>query len=89
MLIRCDPRKDALNIRNHGLSLKEAENLEWDLLKAEEDARFAYGEMRMVGFVPMGMHLFCVVFTDSGEIRRVISLRKATKQELRRYVDQF
>ena len=47
MLIRCDPRKDALNIRNHGLSLKEAENLEWDLLKAEEDARFGKRSRRL------------------------------------------
>lgn len=42
--------------------------------------RFAYGEMRMTGFVPRDQQLFCVVFTDRGEdVRRIISLRKATQ----------
>lgn len=70
MNVTCDPKKDALNMRKHHISLNEAKRLEWDLMTAEEDTRFAYGEIRMVGFAPIGMQVFCVVFTDSGDIRR-------------------
>ena len=81
--------KDALNIKNHGLSLQEAENLEWDWLIAEEDTRYAYGEVRMVGFAPIGAKIFCVVFTDENNVFRVISLRHATNRELKDYASKI
>jgi uncharacterized protein len=45
------------------------------------DARRAYGELRIkaIGRVS-DIHLVCV-FTDRGEVRRVISLRLANKKE--------
>jgi uncharacterized DUF497 family protein len=42
-----------------------------------------------VGYAPLGMRVFCVVFTDRGEERRVISLRKANIREVRRYASQI
>lgn len=85
MEIEFDPNKDRLNIKNHNISLEQANLLEWETLWANRDDRFDYGEVRMVGYVYLGMRLMCVVYTDRGNLRRIISLRKATKREIRNY----
>ena len=84
-----DPTKNAANIANHGVSLADAKLLEWDLLLAQEDIRDDYGEQRMVGYAPIGALLFCVVFTKHEDTYRIISLRKATKREVREYASQI
>lgn len=86
-----DPAKDVLNIKNHGLSLAAAAELEWDLLISHaDDTRHDYYEQRMVGFAPIGNDVYCVVFVErEDDVMCVISLRKATKQEVRDYADQI
>lgn len=81
-----DPAKDAANIEKHGVSLARASELVWDEAMIWEDLRRAYGERRMIGFVPMGTRLFVVVFTDRGDDRRIISLRKANDREIATYI---
>jgi uncharacterized DUF497 family protein len=83
--ITFDPTKDARNITNHGMSLALAAALEWDLLLATEDTREAYGEVRPVGFAPIGRTVYCVVFTETPDGYRIISLRKALPKEIRHY----
>ena len=40
----------------------------------------------MVGFAPIGNALYCVVFVErEDDVMRVISLREATKKEVRDY----
>jgi len=86
MNVTCDPKKDALNIRNHHISLNEAKQMEWDTFIAREDVRFAYGEMRMVGFGYIGLTLYCLVYVEhDGDNCRAISLRAATKKEINDY----
>ena len=85
-----DPAKDVSNITKHGMSLAEAVNIEWDTLWAFEDDRADYGEVRMIGFAYIGfayigLRLHCVVYTDRGDTRRIISLRKANSREEKRY----
>jgi uncharacterized DUF497 family protein len=41
----------------------------------------------MIGYAYMGLRLMCVVFTDRGDERRVISLRKANSREVKRYAE--
>lgn len=53
---------------------------------ASPDQRSDYGEMRMIGYAPIGNRLYCVVFVDRGTVRRIISLRKANSREVRAYV---
>ena len=91
MQIEFNPAKDVLNIKNHGLSLAAAAELEWDLLISNaDDTRHDYYEQRMVGFAPIGNDVYCVVFVErEDDVMRVISLRKATKQEVRDYADQI
>lgn len=91
MQIEFDPAKDVLNNKNHGLSLAVAAELEWDLLISHaDDTRHDYYEQRMVDFAPIGNNVYCVVFVERQDnVMRVISLRKATKQEVREYANQI
>ncbi len=88
MMMTFDPAKDALNLAKHGVSLALAAEIEWDLLQARPDTLHAYGEVRFVGYAPIGERLFCVIFTDRSGVRRIISLRKANVREVRRYANQ-
>jgi uncharacterized DUF497 family protein len=89
MEITFDPDKDASNIAKHGVSLALAAELEWEWLLVKPDTRRDYGELRMVGYAPIGPRVFCVVFTDRGEERRMISLRKANTREVNYYASQI
>jgi uncharacterized DUF497 family protein len=88
MMMTFDPAKDALNLAKHGVSLALAAELRWDLVLAAPDLRHFYGEVRMIGYAPIGERLFCVVYTDRDVERRIISLRKANDREVRRYANQ-
>lgn len=85
MEITYNHKKDLINIKKHGVSLRDARQLEWSLLIAERDARFHYDEIRMLGFAPIGKTVYCVVFTEDNDHYHIISLRKADKQEVRDY----
>ena len=82
-----DPDKNAVNLAKHGVSLSEAQYLDWNTLLAKEDNRSDYCEQRMIGYAVMGVRLYCVVYTDRKECRRIISLRKANKREVYRYAN--
>lgn len=88
MMMTFDPAKDALNIAKHGVSLALAAQIEWTEMWSRTDDRHAYGEIRHIGFAPIGARLFCVVFTDRPGQRRIISLRKANAREVRNYANQ-
>ena len=88
MKIIFDPAKDRLNRAKHGLSLADAMKLAWEEAQVKIDNSRFYGEVREIAFAPTGDRLYCVVFTDRGKVRRVISLRKATRQEVKYYVEQ-
>ncbi|MFM7265857.1 MAG: BrnT family toxin, partial [Cyanobium sp.] len=50
------------------------------------DNRANYGEVRMVALAPIGDILFFVAFVDREPARRIISLRRANRREVSRYV---
>jgi uncharacterized DUF497 family protein len=87
MIITYDQAKDAANQAKHGVSLAAAEALEWETLLAKRDMRRDYGEDRFIGFAIIKSRLYCVVFTDRGEQRRIISLRKANLREVKAYAE--
>ncbi len=89
MEITFDPVKDAINTAKHSVSLALASELEWGGLLAQPDTRRDYGELRLIGYAPIGPRVFCVVFTDRGDKRRIVSLRKANAREVKRYVSQI
>lgn len=85
MLIEFDPAKDAANIAKHGVSLSEAAQLDWKNALIWEDHRRDYGELRQVALAVWNERLYAVAFVDRGEVRRIVSLRKANLREINRY----
>ncbi|EKS66890.1 hypothetical protein BURK_033629 [Burkholderia sp. SJ98] len=83
--ITFDPLKDAINRLQHGVSLELARELAWDDVAPKVDGRRDYGEVREVNFAPIRGFMFCVVFTQRSETRRIISLRRANRREINRY----
>jgi uncharacterized DUF497 family protein len=81
-----DPNKDRFNQEKHGISLSEAAYIEWDTALEKLDDRDDYGEDRYRAFGFIGNRLYCVVYVDRNEVRRVISLRKANAREVGEYV---
>ncbi len=89
MLIEFDPIKDALNLTQHGLSLDMAIELDWESALVWVDDRFEHNEMRMVALAPKPETLYCVAFVDRAQARRIISLRRANRREVKHYVENF
>jgi len=87
MRIEFDPVKDKANRSNHGVSLALAEALDWDAALVWIDGRFEYDEVRMIALAPESSTLYYVAFVDRGEARRIISLRQATRREVKYYVE--
>lgn len=89
MRIEFDPVKDSVNRGKHGVSLALAEELDWDAALVWVDDRFEYGELRMIALAPKTEILYYVAFVDRGELLRIISLRRATRREVKHYVESF
>jgi uncharacterized protein len=89
MLIEFDPVKDALNRANHQMSLVFASELDWDSALVWVDERFEYDELRMIALAPETNTVYHVAFVDRDDVRRIISLRRATRREVNRYVQSF
>jgi hypothetical protein len=81
-----DPKKNAANIKRHGVSLSEGDGVLNDplALTVEDDA--ADGEQR---FVTIGRNAFgslmVVIHTPRGSGSRIISVRKTDPKERRNY----
>ena len=81
-----DPKKDAANIRKHGISLSEGDGVLSDPLALTIEDESAEGEQR---FVTIGMNVFgalmVVVHTPRRDGLRIISVRKPDPRERRDY----
>ena len=89
MQIDFDPKKDLANRANHGVSLAIAASLDWDAALVWIDDRFEYDELRMIALAPETNTLYYVAFVDRSEVRRIISVRRATRKEIAYYVENF
>lgn len=88
MDITFDPAKNESNIAKHGVPLALAAQLDWPEVMACVDSRHDYKEVREIGFGVIGERLYCVVFTQRGDVMHIISMRKANKREVKSYVEQ-
>ena len=89
MRIEFDPAKDKTNLAKHGVSLALAAELDWEAALVWVDERFEYGEWRMIALAPKTAILYCVAYVERGDVRRPISLRRANRREVKRYVQSF
>ena len=81
--------KHATNIAKHKVSFEAIHGFDWHAAVIWEDRREDYGEIREVALGPIGDRLYACVFTDRGSIRRIISLRRANRQEVKRYMREI
>jgi len=89
MRIEFDPTKDATNRAKHGVSLALASELDWEAALVWIDDRFEYGELRVIALAPQSEILYYVAFVERGEVRRIISLRRANQREVKHYVQNI
>ena len=88
MRIEFDPVKDESNQAKHGVSLSLAAELDWEAALVWVDDRFEYGEVRMIALAPKDEILYYVAFIDVEQGRRIISLRRANRREVKHYVQK-
>jgi len=86
MRFEFDAAKDKANQAKHGVSLVLAVELDWDAALVWVDGRFDYNAARMIALAPKTAILYYVAFVDRGEVRRIISLRRANRREVKHYV---
>jgi len=81
-----DPKKNALNLRKHGIALSEGDGVLNDPLALTIEDTAVEGEQR---FVTIGTNIFgsvmVVVWTSLGDDERIISVRRAEPKERRSY----
>ena len=81
-----DPAKASTNEEKHGISFLDAVAVFDDPDHLEEDStRPEHGEERRRAIGMMGSTVVTVVYTDRQERRRIISARRASRNEQRRY----
>ncbi len=77
-----DDRKAAENLRRHGVSFAQAALAFRDRFAVEWiDLREAYGEERIILLGTGGNQLLTIVYAEREERIRIISARRATKDE--------
>lgn len=87
MAIGFDPHKSSKNKTDpsRGFGLELAQEFAWESCVTYLDTRKDYGETRYIslGFVQHRLHV--LVWTARGDVRWIISLRKANARERKRY----
>ena len=78
-----DEAKRIANLEKHRIDFREMERFDWDSTTSEFDDYYPEPRWSAVGYI--GLTPYYVVYTIRGEKYRIISLRKATRQEVRDY----
>ena len=89
MKFEWDKSKRLFNIRKHGIDFSDVPVVFNGLIVTVEDERFDYGEQRFVTFGLLQGYVVAVVHTESYDYIRIISTRKATKNEQKTYFEQI
>ena len=66
-----------------------AVELDWEAALVWVDDRVEYNETRMIALAPHTGILYYVAFVDRGATRRIISLRRANRREVKHYVESL
>ncbi len=85
MPLSFDPNKREKTLAMRGLDFALAEEVFAGIHFTAEDCRVAYGEQRFVTIGRQSGRLVVVVWTQRGEVRRIISMRKANEREKARF----
>jgi uncharacterized protein len=84
-----DESKRQLNLTKHGLDFVDAERIfDYDIWEIE-DTREDYGEERIITFGLLEGRVVILIYTFREEVLRIISLRKADRDEERLYFENI
>jgi len=86
MRFEWDEAKNDVNIRKHGIDFADVVDMFNHPMLTLVDDRENYGEERWIGIGWLKTLIGVVVYTErKGDVIRIISARKAVKQEVRYY----
>lgn len=88
MKFEWDESKNEINIQKHGIDFSDAKMIFDGYTLTVEDDRFDYPERRFVTFGLLFENIVSVVHTESEEKIRILSARKATRNEQKEYFKQ-
>ena len=69
------------NLRKHGLDFRDAASIFAGATSTSSDDRFAYGEARFLSFGLLRGRVVVVAHTETADVIRIISIRKANRHE--------
>ncbi len=88
MEVKFNVRKNAENIRKHGISLQRAEDFDMDSAFIDHDDSQDYGEVRYRAVGWLDAALYTMIFTFTDGVFRAISLRQASNREREFYAEE-
>lgn len=89
MKLEWDNNKNEANIKQHGIDFQDAVLIFEHPMLVKPDTRKDYGENRSVGLGLLFEVIVVIVFTKRGDAIRVISIRRANKNERKIYQEKF
>jgi uncharacterized DUF497 family protein len=84
-----DEQKRQINIKKHGIDFLDVAEVFYSDTVTIPDERFDYGENRFIVIGILKNMVVVVVYAERGENIRIISARKATKNEKIYYFQQI
>lgn len=78
-----DAAKRDANLEKHQIDFAAVSNFDWGNVTIVRSDR--HGETRFVAFGYIENRLHAVVYTQRGDVRRIISFRKASSSEVNKY----
>jgi uncharacterized protein len=87
--ISFDPGKREWTREKRGLDFEDAEILFGGLKLTQKDDRFEYGELRLQTYGLLDGRLVQVVWTQRGDARHIISMRKCNEREKADYQERL
>ncbi len=89
MKFEWDETKRLANLKKHGIDFADVPAMfEGDVFTIQ-DERFDYGETRYITFGLLKFRVIVVAHTDENNVLRIISARKATQNEEKRYFEEI
>ena len=85
MRIEFDPDKRDKSLAERGLDFADSAEVFAGAHVTAEDARFDYGEPRFTTVGALDNRMVVLVWTPRGEVRRIISMRKANEREIAKF----
>ena len=84
-----DEIKRQANIQKHGIDFSDVPELFDGEVVIIPDTRFEYGENRYIALGVLKGRVMVIAYTERGDNIRIISVRKATKNEQIYYFEQL